>query len=200
MRHGPKCSCETCTVYFDSQAKIQHVRSSLRAMQAQVDETVAQVGDGEDIYLYDPQGRAAIMEGLTVMRAVVVDAAKTLAEAEAVFDLIPRPPENPPRVRKPKPLVCEQLRSHGECRCVKGTKNWLCFVPCPWCGYNVNTSNPGNWCASCYCLFWVDEKRSVVHFGKSMPKSQAVAWAIAIAKGGGMRIARLSVDGAVDPE
>lgn len=75
---------------------------------------------------------------------------------------------------------------HTECKKVKGNGGFFEMVKCPWCGYAVSTNNPCNWCASCYCLFRVEN--GWVHFGKKFEKTIAQAWAIALAKCGGVKI------------
>lgn len=83
---------------------------------------------------------------------------------------------------------------HEDCRHVKGTGSIFEIVKCPWCGYSVSTSNPGNWCANCHVLFRVEKGR--VHFSKKFQKSMSQALAIAIAKSGGMPIGEMEADNA----
>jgi hypothetical protein len=58
------------------------------------------------------------------------------------------------------------------------------IVKCPWCGYPVSTSNIGKWCAECYVLFEIHGRR--VHFSKGFRPTFAQAFAIALAKNGGV--------------
>lgn len=84
--------------------------------------------------------------------------------------------------------VFRKCKSHQECRCVAGDGGMFEIVECPWCGYQVSTSNPYRWCANCYTLFRLDD--GLVHFGKRIPATVGEAWAIAIAKSGGARIGK----------
>lgn len=77
-------------------------------------------------------------------------------------------------------------KQHEECRHVKGDGGMLEIIKCPWCGYSVSTSNPGNWCASCYTIFRIDNGR--VHFGKRFQKTVSQALAIAMSKAGGFKM------------
>lgn len=76
---------------------------------------------------------------------------------------------------------------HPECRKVKGNGDFWEMKKCPWCGYQVSTSNIGKWCAMCYCMFRINDD-GYIHFGKKIQKTTAEAWAIAIAKSGGAKI------------
>ena len=72
-------------------------------------------------------------------------------------------------------------RKHSHCRKVPGNGSVLEVVHCPWCGYEVSTSNIGKWCAKCYCKF-----DGYVHFSKDFTRTTAEIWAQAFAKGGGI--------------
>ncbi len=84
-------------------------------------------------------------------------------------------------------------RKHSHCRKVPGNGSVLEIVRCPWCGWEVSTSNIGKWCAKCYCKFEVMND-GFVHFSKDFPKTTAEMWAMAFAKGGGLGF------GSVKPE
>lgn len=195
VRHGKRCKCEGCVLYFRAQAQVQAARAHEAELLGRLAES--ERGTAGMLRCCSPESQALIEGSLRDMREAIGQVSAQVRKMEALFDVL-QLPENPkpaPRIdeyfpRPRKPPLCKS-RNHGECRCVRGTKHFLCFVHCPWCGYNVNTSNPCAWCAGCYCLFWVDTERSVVHFGKGLPKSQAVCWAIAIAKMGGMKMAEV---------
>lgn len=82
-----------------------------------------------------------------------------------------------------------KCNKHEECRKVKGSgENWLEIVNCPWCDFQVSTSNIGKWCAGCYVKFQAEG--GWIHFGKRFQKSFAEALAIAISKSGGAKIGK----------
>lgn len=56
-------------------------------------------------------------------------------------------------------------RKHSRCRKVIGNGSVLEIVKCPWCGWEVSTSNIGKWCAKCYCKFKVMDD-GYIHFQK----------------------------------
>lgn len=74
---------------------------------------------------------------------------------------------------------------HGECRQVAATGHLLEIVKCPWCDYQVSTSNPGNWCAKCETMFVVEG--GLAHFGKGIEKSVAVHIAQMLSRSGGLK-------------
>ena len=78
-----------------------------------------------------------------------------------------------------------KCRKHTRCRKVPGNGSVLEIVRCPWCGWEVSTSNIGKWCAKCYCKFEVGSD-GYIHFSQDFPKTTAEAWAIAFAKSGGV--------------
>ena len=82
-------------------------------------------------------------------------------------------------------------KKHADCKTVKATGGIFEIVTCPWCGYQVSTSNPCNWCANCYVIFKLEG--GLAHFSRSFkPESLGKALAIAIAKSGGMQMCRLT--------
>ncbi len=83
-------------------------------------------------------------------------------------------------------------RLHDTCRKVSGYGGVWELVKCPWCGYEVSTSNIGKWCARCYCMFKVIN--GFIHFGKKFSKTPAEALAIAINKLGGARFGKTEKD------
>lgn len=91
--------------------------------------------------------------------------------------------------RKPY-AIC---KDHRECRKVKSDMGVMSFSACPWCEYPVSTSNPYKWCANCYSMFRIFDKKWV-HFSHKFEKSIGEVWAIAIAKSGGVKIGKV-VDG-----
>lgn len=93
----------------------------------------------------------------------------------------------------PKPIVSRRCSQHRDCKKVKGDGSFFEIVKCPWCGYEVSTSNIGKWCASCYCLFKVE--KGWVHFSKKFEKTMAQALAIALAKCGGMKLGDVTKSG-----
>lgn len=62
------------------------------------------------------------------------------------------------------------------------------FVRCPFCAYaGVHLGNPCRWCAGCFTRYEVGPKWGT--FDPNMrARSMAEAWAVAIAKSGGLRI------------
>lgn len=79
---------------------------------------------------------------------------------------------------------------HGECRHIKNSHSIFEHVKCPWCGGLVDTTNIGKWCSTCYIIFTIKNDR--VHFGKGLPKTVAVALAMAMQKTGGAKFGDLS--------
>lgn len=79
---------------------------------------------------------------------------------------------------------------HRECRAVPASGHILENVFCPWCGYLVSTSNPCNWCAECYTIFQIMNGQA--HFAKSFRPTLAQAWAMALAKSGGVSISNFA--------
>lgn len=60
---------------------------------------------------------------------------------------------------------------------------------CPFCGYRgIESSNPGRWCANCFVKYMVNTDGSLSFDDKLRARSMGEAWAIAIAKSGGMKI------------
>ena len=68
------------------------------------------------------------------------------------------------------------------------------FVTCPFCKYSgVHIGNPCAWCAGCHVRYRITETqrsgvRWVVFDPEMRARSMAEAWAMAIAKSGGVRI------------
>lgn len=62
------------------------------------------------------------------------------------------------------------------------------FVACPFCHYRgISTTNPGRWCAGFFTRYTVGDKW--VTFDPNMAaRSMGEAWAVAIAKSGGMKL------------
>lgn len=60
-------------------------------------------------------------------------------------------------------------------------------VKCPFCGASCDPTSPLSWCAGCYTEWTVKPNGDVV-FDTEL-KTPRFAWAKAIAKAGGMRIA-----------
>jgi len=62
------------------------------------------------------------------------------------------------------------------------------FVKCPFCDYGgIHLGNACRWCAKCFTRYEVKGRWVVFDPGMG-PRSEGEAWAIAIAKAGGMRI------------
>lgn len=60
------------------------------------------------------------------------------------------------------------------------------FVDCPFCGYSVETSNPGQWCASCFIEWYISKNGGFVIFDDTR-KTPRFVWAKALARAGGVR-------------
>lgn len=82
-------------------------------------------------------------------------------------------------------------KKHTNCKKVKGNGSFFEIVKCPWCGYEVSTSNIGKWCAKCYCKFKVMDD-GYIHFSKDFDRTEAEIWAQALAKCGGMSFGNIN--------